>query len=251
MKKHTLKAEKRTLAGRKVKTLRAKGLLPATLYGKHVKSESLSVGLEDFQKVYEQARETGLVELTGAGEGSKPVLIHTVQRHPVTQIPLHAEFFQVDLKEKVKTRVPIVLVGEAPAVHEKLGVLLTVADEVEVEALPTNLPEHIELDVSSLAQVNAELHVSDIHAPEGVAILTDRGQTIVKVAALVSKEAEAQAAAEAAAAAAAAATVAPVAAGAGEGEAGAPKAEEPAKPEAAPAAGKPTENQPAQTEKKQ
>src|SRR3989344_3513339 len=203
MKKHTLQAEKRPLVGRKVKQLRKAGQLPATVYGKKVKSESLVVSADGFAKVYKDAGETGLVELT-IGNETKPVLVHTVQKDTVTSQVLHVEFFQVDLKEKVKARVPLVFTGESKAVADKVGVLLTVIDELEAEALPAELPEKIEVDISSLAEVGQELKVSDITAPSGVTVVTDMGLTVVKVAPLVSKEAEAQAAADAAAAAAAA-----------------------------------------------
>ncbi|MBI5448910.1 50S ribosomal protein L25 [Candidatus Gottesmanbacteria bacterium] len=202
MKKYTLSAEKRTLVGRKVKNLRKQGLLPATIYGRKVTSVTLTIRADDFAKLYKSAGETGLVELTAAG-AVHPVLIHTVQRDAMTHAPLHVEFLQVDLKEKVKTKVPLAFTGIAPAVAQRLGVLLTVLDEVEVEALPTDLPERIDVDVSGLADVNKELKVSDVKAPSGVVILSDPALTLVKIGSLVSKEAEAQAAADAAIAAAA------------------------------------------------
>ena len=204
MKKHVLKAEKRTLVGRKVKNLRKAGQLPGTVYGKKVASQSLTVGSDDFLKVYKGAGETGLVELLIEEKKGSPVLIHTVQRHAVTHAPLHVEFLQVDLKEKVKTRVPLAFVGTPPAVSQKIGILLTVLDEVEVEALPTDLPEHIEVDVSGLDAVNQELKIADVKIPSGVTVLSDAGLTVVKIGSVVSKEAEAQAAADAAAALAAA-----------------------------------------------
>lgn len=203
MNKHVLKAKKRTLVGRKVKNLRKAGQLPATVYGKKVASQSLIVGSDDFLKVYKSAGETGLIDLT-VSDTVHPVLIHTVQRHAVTHAPLHVEFLQVDLKEKVKTRVPLAFVGTPPAVSQKIGILLTVLDEVEVEALPTDLPEHIEVDVSGLDAVNQELKIADVKIPSGVTVLSDAGLTVVKIGSVVSKEAEAQAAADAAAAAAAA-----------------------------------------------
>ncbi len=207
MKKHSLSAQKRDLVGRKVKQLRKQGILPASLYGKKVKSASLSVKLDDFEKVYKEAGESGLVDLKVDSE-VKPVLIHNVQKDPVKGFPLHVEFFQVDLKAKVQTRVPIELVGESAAVAQKQGVLLTILDEIEVEALPTDLPEKITVDVSGLAAVDQEIKVSDLNVSSGVAVLTDAGQTLVKVGALVTKQAEAEVAAEEAAKAAAAAEAA-------------------------------------------
>lgn len=226
MKKHKLQAQKRELFGRKVRKLRREGLLPATVYGKKIKSISLAVAKSAFEKVYAEVGETGLIELN-LGEEVRPVLIHNVQIDPVDSNMLHIEFFQVDLKEKVHTKVPLVFVGESAAVAQKQGVLLTVLDEVEVEALPAELPEKIEVDVSGLSQVNQELKVSELSVPSGVTVLTDAGLTVVKVGSLVTREAEAEAAAEAAAAAAVAAETAAEAAPAAEaGAEGAKVAEE-------------------------
>lgn len=219
MKKHTLKGESREIVGRKVKRLRADGLLPVTVYGKKVDSQNLVVSASDFAKTYMETGETGLIELA-VGSDLKPVLVHHVQRDPVKNTIFHVEFHQVDLKEKVHANVPLVLVGEAPAVAQKVGVLLTLLSEIEVEALPTDLPEKIEVDVASLAEVGQELKVSDLLAPSGVAVLSDAAISVVKVGELVSKEAEEQAAAEVAAAEEAAAPA--------EGEAPAEDAEKPA-----------------------
>jgi large subunit ribosomal protein L25 len=222
MKKYQLTAEKRTVVGRKVKTLRKEGKLPATVYGKKVKSASLSISRDAFISVYKEAGETGLIELSEEGE-IRPVLVNTVQVDPVSSAILHVEFHQVDLKEKVHAKVPVELVGESPAVAQKLGVLLTVIDEIEVEALPAELPEKIAVDVSSLAEVDQELTVGKLTIPAGVTVLTESSLVVVKVGPLVTKEAEAQAAADEAAAQAAAATAEP-----------APGAEAPATSEKAP-----------------
>jgi large subunit ribosomal protein L25 len=199
MKKHSLKGDSRSIIGRKVKKLRGEGLLPATVYGKKIGSENLAVSATDFAKTYSETGETGLIELS-VGSDVKPVLVHHVQRDPVRNTILHVEFHQVDLKEKVHANVPLSLVGEALAVTQKVGVLLSLLSEIEVEALPTDLPEKIEVDVAALAEVGQELKVSDLHVPSGVTVLSDATISVVKVGELVSKEAEEQAAAEVAAA---------------------------------------------------
>lgn len=208
MKKYTLTAKPRDTKKQNVKKLRREGFVPGTVYGKNVKSESIVVGSKDFVGVFTEAKETGLVELS-LGRSTKPVLIHHVQKHPVDDAILHVEFHQVDLKEKVKAAIPLVFVGESQAVAQKLGVLLAVLSDVEVEALPAELPEKIEVDVSRLDVVESELKVSDLVVPSGVTLLTDEALVVAKVGALVSKEAEAQAAAEAEAAAQAATEAAP------------------------------------------
>ena len=221
MKKHTLKAQKREMIGRKVKKLRQAGNLPATVYGKKLDSENLIISLSDFTAVFAAAGETGLIELVLAGV-TKPVLIHHVQKHPVKDTVLHVEFYQVDLKEKVHAKVPVVLTGESSIVVQKIGVLLSLITEVEVEALPTDLPEKIEVDVSVLTSVDQELKVSDLHMPSGVTVLSDATVGVVKVGALVSRAAEEQAAAEAAAQAAIPAEAEQAASGEGADAAGVP-----------------------------
>lgn len=237
MKRPKLTVEKRKILGKKVKKLRREGTLPANIYGKDIKSLAVQLPQKEFEKVFKEVGETGLVDVQLNGE-LKPSLIHNVQMDYLHSVPLHADFFQVNLKEKVKTMVPIKILGEARAVSDKLGLLLQPLSEVEVEALPGDLPEYIEVNVEPLAAVNDQMAVSDIKAPTGVSILTDPSQVVVKIGELVSKQAQAQAAAEAAAAEAA-----KVASDATKAETTAPVAEgaEGAKPEAAATATKPEE----------
>lgn len=207
MDKVTLSAQKRTVTGRKVKKLRHDGLIPANLFGKKVKSQAVQVLEKEFITVFSKSGETGLVELL-IDKVSHPVLIHNVSYHPVTSVPLHVDFLQVDLKEKVATRVPLAFVGESPAVHDKLGVLLHIISEVEIEALPADLPEKLEVDISHLKAVGDTLKVSDLKVSDKVKIFTDANLELVKVAPLVSKEAERLAKEEAEAKAAAVAEAA-------------------------------------------
>lgn len=216
MKGYKLAVEKRKVIGKKVKKLRKEGFLPANLYGKGVKSLSVQVPYKEFEKVYKEAGVTGIIDVAVDGE-IRPSLIHNVQQDYYKHTLLHADFFQVNLKEKVKTMVKIITIGEPKAVSEKLGLLMQTLNEVEIEALPTDLPDKIEVNVEPLAVLDAQITVGEIKAPEGVAILTDPSQVVAKIGELISKEAQAQAAAEAAAAEAAKAAATPVAPAEGEG----------------------------------
>jgi large subunit ribosomal protein L25 len=207
MKRHALKVEKRKILGKKVNKLRKEGFLPANIYGKGVKSVSVQVPYKEFEKVYKEAGETGIVDVDIAGE-VRPSLIHNVQQDYYKHVLLHADFFQVNLKEKVKAMVKIVTIGEPKAVAEKLGLLMQTLAEVEIEALPTDLPDKMEINVESLAILDAQVTVGEIKAPTGVTILTDASQVVAKIGSLISKEAAEQAAAEAAAAEAAKAATA-------------------------------------------
>lgn len=185
-KKYQLTATPRTLVGRKVKQLRAQGQLPANVYGKNVESLSITVPADAFEKVYDQAGETGLIELTVDGQ-VRPVLVHMVQVHPVSSSILHIEFFQVNLKEKVHANVPLETVGESLAVKDSVGALLLPVSEVEVEALPAEIPEAIEVDISSLNALDDEIKVKELKIPAGVTVLTDPEMTVAKIGALVQK----------------------------------------------------------------
>lgn len=201
-----LEAKKREIVGKKVKRLRREGLLPVTVYGRDVKSESLTVPTKEFLSVYRRAGETGLVELQFDGK-SQHTLISNVQIHPLSRLPLHVEFRAVNLKEKIKANVPVELVGESPAVQSAVGVLLQTVSEIEVEALPTELPEKVEVDVTELSEIDQQVTVGQLKVASGVEVLTPSEEIVVKVVPAVSeetkKELEAQAAEKAAAEAAA------------------------------------------------
>lgn len=192
MEKITLKAAARQVTGKKVKKLRTQGLLPVNLFGKNLKSQSLELPLKDFLIVYRKSGETGLVELA-VGPKIHHVLIGNVHIDPVTRLPLHAAFHVVSLTEKIKARVAIELVGESPAVKDGLGLLLQTLNEIEVEALPTDLPEKIEVDVTGLAAVGQQIMVSDLKLSSKIEIHTPPEEIIVKVAPAVSEEAKKEA----------------------------------------------------------
>ena len=168
---HSLAAEKRTVFGKKLKTLRKSGILPANVTGKHIKSFSVQVKLDEFRKVFAEAGETGLVGLEVDSQ-AYPVLIHEIHWDPVYGTPLHADFLEVDLTEMVEATVPIEIVGDSPAVRAEEGVLVQQMHEVQVEALPTDLPEKIEVDISALEKADDNITVSQL--------LVDRSKVEIK-----------------------------------------------------------------------
>lgn len=183
-----LTATERKVLGRKVKFLRAEGQLPANVYGKKVKSVAVAVALGDFSKVFAEEGETGLIDLT-VGKEVKPVLISNVQKDPVSDMPIHVDFLQVDLNEKVGAQVPVELVGESPAEKQGLGTVVQITLELEVEALPANLPENFEIDVSILEKVDDAIAVKDIKVdPSKVEIKADPDQLVAKLEELREEE---------------------------------------------------------------
>ena len=181
MDKLTLNVEKRDLTGRKVKKLRKEGIVPANIFGKKVKSVSVQADAKTFEKIFINAGETQLVELTLDKE-KKPVLVHHVQRDPVTDQLLHIDFLQVDLTQKVTANVPVELVNESPAEKQGIGTAVQQINEIEVEALPADLPEKFEVDLSELAEVDQMVLVKDLKVDRSkVEITNSEDDIVVKV----------------------------------------------------------------------
>ena len=181
MNKLTLKAEIRKISGRKVKNLRKEGILPGNISGKKIKSEAVQVVFKDFEKIYKEAGETGLLTLE-IGKEEKPVLIHNLQVNPVSDVPVHVDFLQVDLKEKVEADVPVELTGESPAEKQAIGTVVQYLNEIKVEALPMDLPEKFIVDTSELAEVDQSIMVKDLKVDRSkVDIKTGADEIVVKV----------------------------------------------------------------------
>jgi len=181
---HKLSAQKREILGRKVKTLRKEGLLPANLYGKKIKSESLQVKLTDFVPIYKEAGETGVISLTVSGKSKGKgeevsVLVANLQKDPISDSPIHVDFRKVDLKEKITAAVPVEFTGEAPCEKTGIGTVVQYLDEVEVEALPTDLPEKFEVDVSVLTEVDQAIYLKDLKIDKAKVTLKDDIQKII------------------------------------------------------------------------
>src|SRR3989338_10716635 len=165
----TLQATKRAERGRRVRAWRARGVLPAVLYGPKEVATPLSLSRLEFEKAFREAGESTVITLSGLDEDTD-VMVQDIAYDPVTSVPLHVDFYAIEKGKKVMVNVPIEFIGEAPVL--KLGGLLTkVLHELEVEALPKDLPHEIEVDVSSLTDFDSHISVGDISAPAGVAIL--------------------------------------------------------------------------------
>lgn len=177
----SLTVEERKITGRKVKALRREGVIPGNVFGKDVKSYAVSVPADTFRKVFEDAGETGIIELT-VGKKKNPVLISNVQVHPVTGSTIHIDFRQVDLTKKITATVPVEIIGESPAEKSGLGTVVQQTSEVDVEALPADLPEKFEVDVTILAEVDAAIYIKDLKYDKSkVTIDAEEDQIVAKV----------------------------------------------------------------------
>lgn len=175
-----LKAKSRTELGRKVGALRRAGFLPAVIYGEGVPSQSIAVLYKDFEKVYKEAGESTLVKLDVDGKAYN-VLIHDIAHHPLKGTSLHADFYAVRMDKEIRAKVLVEFIGESPAVKSEGGILVKVLKEIEVEALPQNLPHELKADLSKLDILQSRLLVKDIPLPEGVKVHVDPEEVVALV----------------------------------------------------------------------
>ena len=173
----------------KAALLRNQGLIPGVLYGPKTKAASLKVSGKEFQRVYEEAGESSLIQLGSQG-AEAPVLIKEVQRDPVRGNIIHVDFYQPPLDEEIEVTVPLMFQGEALAVRDLGGTLQKNIQEVPVKALPQNLPHEIVVDLSRLATFEDKISIKDLRRGNGVEILRDSEDVVAQVVATKDIEAE-------------------------------------------------------------
>jgi large subunit ribosomal protein L25 len=189
----SLKAKIREKFGRKTKSLRKKGILPAVLYGAGIKNIPLQVDEKEFTRVFQEAGESSLVKLKIEGKKLKiqepEVLIHDIQRDPLTGRIIHVDFYHPSSRKEVEAEIPLVFEGEAPAVKDLGGTLVREIQTVEVKGLAQNLPREIKVDVGKLKTFEDRVLIKDLKVPQGVKILRDPDE-IVALVTLPEKEEE-------------------------------------------------------------
>ena len=183
-----LSVKKRDIHGKKVKNLRAQGLVPAVIYGKHVEAESISCVKNDLLKVYKASGYSTPVELTG--DVDHLVLINSLQLDPVSDEIISADFLAVSRTEKVAAKIPVVTFWESQLEKLNEGKIMLIKDEVEVEAFPQDLPSKFEVDISVLETVNDVFFVKDLKVSDKVTILDDPELPILTVSVLEDESAE-------------------------------------------------------------
>jgi large subunit ribosomal protein L25 len=168
-KKLELTATTREVTGARVRHLRADGILPAVLYGKGQGAVNLQVPMKDFDRAYREAGESTLIYLN-VDKDSYPIIIKDVARDGISGAPIHADFYKVSLTEKIKAMVPVVFTGISPAVAQLLGIFVRNVNELEVEALPQNLPKEISVDISSLKNFGDQIALGDVKVADAVLV---------------------------------------------------------------------------------
>jgi len=188
MEKVLLKAELRTIVGRKVKNLRLAGKVPAVIYGSEVKSLPITLDKKDTTNTLNKF--SGSTILTIEVDGKEhATLVREIQQDYIKGELLHVDFLVISLKEKLRTSVSITLVGVAPVLEEYSALIVSGLDQIEVECLPQDLPEVIEVDVSSLEELGAAIYLKDIPAIEKVEFLSDP-EELIAVASAIKEEVE-------------------------------------------------------------
>jgi len=175
----TLNASPRVLLGRNAKDLKEDGSMPAVVYGPKQEAMPITLSSRDFDRVLKTAGESSVINLSGLGEAMQ-VLIHDVDRDPVTNAPRHADFYAIEKGAKVEVAVPIEFIGESAAVKAGAN-LVKVLHELEIEAAPADLPHNVTIDISALANVGDQLHVSDIQLPKGVTLKIDADEVVALI----------------------------------------------------------------------
>jgi large subunit ribosomal protein L25 len=176
-----LKVENRAVLGKKVKFLRDKGVVPVHLFGHNVESASLQGNAVVLGKVVSQAGRTRLINLkVGSSDKAHAVMVREVQKDPIKGNLLHVDFYEVNMAEKIKVEVPIVIVGESPALKIRENMLYQTLNSLHIECLPDKMPDRISVDISSIVEVDQAIHVKDVVLPD-ITILNDADLTVVKV----------------------------------------------------------------------
>jgi large subunit ribosomal protein L25 len=185
----TIQATLREVIGKQVKQLRREGKVPGVIYGPNMQPKSLLFDGMELKHVLREAGGTNIIELRIDGE-SHHTLVREVQRDPIKGDILHVDFYEVALDRAIRAEIPVVLVGESPAITSREGVLIHATTSVEVEALPTDLVNEIEVDMTALKEVGDMLLVGDLQVPKTIRILTDPDEMVVKIEYMLEEEEE-------------------------------------------------------------
>ncbi len=176
-----IQAKLRTAFGKQTRKLRRSGFIPAVVYGKGKTTQALQVLAKEFENLYKAVKESALVNLKIEGEGERKVLVHDVAKHFMHGTPIHVDFYEVDLKRKIHAKVPLHFVGTSPAVKELGGVLVKNLNEIEVEALPTDLPQSLEVNIETLKTFDDHVRIGDLKPDSNVKILGHAEDVLVSV----------------------------------------------------------------------
>jgi large subunit ribosomal protein L25 len=187
MEKLNLEVKERTKLGKKSKSLRLKGFIPGIIYGRGMESIPIEIEEKLFNRVLGGSSSRNVIISLKVGEKSLPVIAQEVQKDPMTDGILHVDFRKISMDEAIKTKIPMVILGEAVGVKLDGGILVHPLREIEVKCLPSDIPGKIELDISEL-KIGDAIHVSDLKPIKSVEFLTPAQEIIVTVSAPTKEE---------------------------------------------------------------
>ena len=176
-----LKASLRQPMGKRSRRLLREGKVPAVVYGHNTAATPITLDRLEFQKVFLKSGRTHLVDLVVDDSRAEKVLVREIQTHPRRLGPIHVDFYQVNLQEKIEVEVPVRLVGESAPVKQGDGDILQPLHAIRVECLPSDIPEAFEVDLTPLDEIEAEVRVSELKVPSGVTVLDDPEELVVKI----------------------------------------------------------------------
>ena len=190
----TLHANKRAILGKNTRFLRRQGITPAHLFGHGLESLPLQCDTAELKRIVAQAGKTRLVTLkVEADKHPRSIFIREIQKDAIKGEIIHIDFYQIRKEEKIKADIPLVLVGEAPALQLKGRMLTHTLSSLSIECLPDKLPPQIEVDLSPLDDVEKSIHVRDIILNPDIAVLVDPDQMVAKIIeARIKEEVEAE-----------------------------------------------------------
>jgi large subunit ribosomal protein L25 len=189
MEGRTLEANRRAVVGKQVGALRRQGLVPAVLYGSGIDGMPIQLDAKETERLLSRVSASTLIDLKVDNEEHK-VLVRDVQRDAIRLDLIHIDFLKASMDVKIRTTVPIELVGEAPAIEDMGGVLVIGVTELEIEALPADLPDRIVVDLEPLAEVDDAITVESLYLGEGVKVFTDLDENVAHVIYLAEEEEE-------------------------------------------------------------
>lgn len=180
-----------------VSELRTNGILPSVVYGKNTQNTLISTSILDFNKVLKNVGESGTISLEIKGnEALKEktitldVLVHDIQYNPLTNTPIHVDFLAIDINQPVEVTIPLEYTGVAPAEKNGLGILVKVLHEIDVRALPKDLPHTIKVDLNNLNNLDDQLRIEDIYIPNSIEIITDKDEVVALISQIKEEKVE-------------------------------------------------------------
>jgi large subunit ribosomal protein L25 len=176
-----INVDARTVTGKHTRRLRAAGIVPGVLFGKTAGSVAVQLDAKALDALFRDAGRTSIVQVSVGGGKPTSAVIKSLQRHPLSGKTLHVDFFAPDLTHEMTVDVPIVFVGEAPAIESSGGFLDTAINALHVKALPADLPHELQVDLTPLVGLDSAIHVSDIAVASNVTVLNDPDEIVARV----------------------------------------------------------------------